>query len=411
MRIGPAALVLVILGALAVAVLAVFPAPGPTTGPAVSDTDVAYRLCEVALREAGRSLWISKTADAPPWDRILTEHAPLGTYPVDALRSFLAQRPSPDGSRFPLGRAAALGEGAVCVVVRDNDDGDGHPLRDGDDQVLLYVTAVLPSGASAQIEALVRYVPPDFVPEDAVLVGGSVAIEDAAAVSGSRGSVRSTGDIIVHPTAVCAAIHARSSAILPEVDPAAHRPEANFILRADGSILTAATLHSVRPGPGGWNGWSYDAPRKEWRHAGADMPPGTYYVEGNISIEGPGSRTLTLIAEGSVSITGLLRLSPALADTLVVAGGDVRCSAPAGAEFAGLVAAREQIQCSGGFLHRGVFVALDRADFHPLVPAGARRDPGTRFADSVRVTYDGGLRTLLRNPARSVELLSLRRLR
>ncbi len=76
-------------------------------------------------------------------------------------------------------------KGSLHVKVKDNDDGDGKPLEDKDNKVLVIVTATLPDGTQRQIEGLIEYAVQTMkvngiaavVANDTVDVNGTITID------------------------------------------------------------------------------------------------------------------------------------------------------------------------------------------------------------------------------------------
>ncbi|MCU0723271.1 MAG: hypothetical protein MUC63_06605 [Planctomycetes bacterium] len=269
---------------------------------------------------------------------------------------------------------------------------------------------------------------PPWSPDAALLCGGNLALAGAASVAGLRADVHSNGSLslrgrcTVAGDATAAAGLTRSGAAavggtvdgaaphvaLPDVDPAALRGEADFVLREDGRVedRVGAVVHdATRSGP--FRGWSPEA--GGWRFGGDGQDPalarGTYYVCGDASIAGTGPSVsvgkyggggtatffLSVIATGSVQASGNTRLQACHPDGLLfVAGGDVRITGTPSLDqlFQGVVAAREQVFIGGTPEIQGAVVAQDAAGLRPLVAAD--EVPGTPL-----ITYDGGLSTRL----------------
>ncbi|MBI2901055.1 MAG: hypothetical protein HYY17_12790 [Planctomycetes bacterium] len=345
------------------------------------------------------------------------------------------EAPPPGYWNHFLGTTMPLGAGGFYCVVKDNDDGDGDPLRDSDNQVLVYVTATLPDNTQRQIEVLVKYADPSYVPDNAIVVDGSILFNGTPDILGLKGIAHANGDIVLsgNPTFSVSANATGQIAeggatvppggfnegvppiSIPDVDPTQYRNLANYTLRADGMILDVATGAMINPGAGGWNGWTYSAASNTWSLSGNNVTPaGTYYAEGNVSITGSGNspnRTLSIVAEKCISTTGNTRLAPALTGTLMIAGGDIKLGGTAGASYAGLIAAKEQIKTMGTFDHQGVLLAKNAQDVYTLVTAGSVVEPDSQFGGTMSVTYDGGMVTVLKNPNNSVTIVSARKLK
>ncbi len=116
---------------------------------------------------------------------------------------------------------------------------------------------------------------------------------------------------------------------VPEVHADDYRIWANYILNSDGTMTNASgTVLCTSDGKTTCNDWSYTA-GDGWQLNGSTVPAGTYYVEGNATIAGsPGSKAspavLSIVAEGSISITGSPKLAPHTTELLFVTDQDLK---------------------------------------------------------------------------------------
>jgi hypothetical protein len=420
-------------------------------------SDEAQMIAEAALEKTRRALWVYKSDGTYEWDQIIADHA---AYSIDPdvhwsdyqvrknetdFQTYMAASASPgyntyndaplpgDPSHF-FGTSMPFGEGAYMAIVRDNDDGDGDPTTDSDLQILVYITSCLPDGTIRQIEALVRYEDPTYTPDHAILVDGTIQFNGTPDVLGTKGKAHANGDIVLSGNPIFS-ISANATGTIdegsaptppegfnegvpevpfPEVNPTQYKSQAQYVLRSNGQVYDQIGNAVVGSGAGGgWNGWKFSGGL--WSFSGGSTPPtATYYVEGSAKLSGAGgspTRTMSIVAEGSIETTGNIKLNPTLTGTLFIAGGDVKLGGTAGAQFQGLVAAKEQIKTTGTFDHIGVLLAKNEADNYNLVTAGSAIDPDSIFGGTMTVTYNGGLETVLENPTNAVVIQNLRRLR
>lgn len=421
------------------------------------ESDTAQMIADAAVEKVRRALWVYKTQNTYSWDQILQDHAGLSTDPDGHVRDYQERMasedfaeyrrnydssgadtandaPLPADADFFLGVTRPFAEGGYHCVIRDNDDGDGDPMRDSDNRLLLYVTAALPDGTHRQVLVLVEYLPSNYTPDHAILVDGSIRFNGNPAIGGALGSAHANGDITIVGSGTTFTVSANATGVveegtastppqgfnegvatvaIPEIVPSQHRTLADYLLQSDGNVRIVATGAVVSAsGRGGWNNWSYNHANHEWRYSGSSTacPAGTYYVEGNAQITGGSAvLTITVIAEGSISTTGNSHLRPYVSGTLFLAGGDVRLGGTAGTTYQGLIAAQEQLGTGGTFDHQGVLLARNAVDVSRTVSSGTSFD--SDFGGSITVTYDGGLSTLLPNPDSSVRVRAVRRLR
>ncbi|HLF92660.1 MAG TPA: hypothetical protein VJB14_04310 [Planctomycetota bacterium] len=171
--------------------------------------DEALMICDAAVEKARRALCVYQNDGTWGWNEILTYcqnistdaatikadfNARLTTSQFTSYQTSLAQgtaglntsneAPVPTNKTYPstsdptssgvfIGWNVPYGNGAYLVVVRDNvTDPDGDPLKDGDNKVVLVVTATLRDGTQRQIESTIYY---PYSPMKAVGIGAIVA--------------------------------------------------------------------------------------------------------------------------------------------------------------------------------------------------------------------------------------------
>lgn len=299
---------------------------------------------------------------------------------------------------------------------RDGIDGDGDGKVDEADEA--GTVTVISWGRARGMESRVVYrgiftelLPrpedPPWSPDVAIASGGNLLVTGSAQVSGVEGSLHANGHLDMTGAAIvsqdvtacvgCAVsdtgsvggvIDGASPAIpIPNVDPEAFRPDADFVLRSDGTILggdgqPVAFAQSYR-------GWRFSGGR--WTYSGTqDRQGGTYFVEGSAIVSGSASGTpnlsVTIVTTGDVSLTGNGVFRPALHPFFLVAGGDISIHGTPDQVIQGIVLAREQVEVIGNPVLEGVIMAADLDDARSLVTE-------TRINGNMTIHYDGGLGT------------------
>ena len=115
-------------------------------------------------------------------------------------------------------------------------------------------------------------------------------------------------------------------------------------------------------------------------------------------------QTMTVIAIGSITVSGNIKFRPFLKNTLFLAGGDIDLNGTAGSVIEGLVAANEQIRTSGTFDLRGVLVAKDAGNSFQLLSRN-------EFGGTMTVAHDGNMETVIRYDLATVPIRSMRPLK
>lgn len=354
----------------------------------------------------------------------------------------LAQAPAgltgfpPAGELIPAAGRTLGPAGRYAVRICDDDSTeavssgpglpDTDPQHDANRRVVIRSSGLGRNGATATIEiVLARFRLPGL------LVDGDLRINGNPSLMGPGGSVHANGtlDLVGSPCAEqyfsasgaartggavqggagCSAgaadVRSGQTAVpIPSLTPASFRPQADYVLGADGFIRDASgTVAAI-------SGWSWDAATRSWS-GGGSIPGGTYYAEGNISItgnpgagggpHGGGPLPLTLVAEGWVDISGTPRLVPDLAGApsySIVAGTDIRLAGNPGNAYQGVFYAGDQIEFVGNPLIQGQVVAANRGDLgYPSDASDPARDNLVRLQDgfmsisgNVTIRYDGG---------------------
>jgi hypothetical protein len=194
---------------------------------------------------------------------------------------------------------------------------------------------------------------------------------------------------------------------IPLIDPQGLQNGADYFLNSDGKVLARdlRELHDTTAF-GSWNGWMMDP--EGWVFCGEDRDPssarGTYYVFGDAHVIGTGEGatvgkeggggiqvfTMTLLATGSIVVTGKTHLQHHHPDgLLLLAGKDIRITGNPHLRvqfFDGIIAAHEQIEISGMLEIAGALLAQDAGQACPLVTKNSLRGPLT-------LTYHGEWKT------------------
>ena len=213
---------------------------------------------------------------------------------------------------------------------------DTDPDHDANNLVRIVSTGYGADGSTVTLEATIK----SASSGPAVIVESNLTLDsdnptEYFHVTGSEGAVHTNGDLdldgddacveqyfsavgsIIHDSHANTGAHCDDSPTdkragaapftLPDLDPVDFKNDADWILKADGTI----TDQDGNPQTGlPWDNWVYNSTQREWNyHVNDALTAGTYYSEGNIDMDGsPGHGgppiTLTLIAEGHIQIDG-----------------------------------------------------------------------------------------------------------
>jgi hypothetical protein len=285
---------------------------------------------------------------------------------------------------------------------------NGDLTLDLNQTLIVRATGYGPDKSKVTLEALIS-----TFPMPAIATNSDLTIEGSFAVRGSSGSVHTNEDLTGNGGAATvdgtvtasgeynyedediAGTGGAARIPIPTINAADYRVFADFILQADGTMVTVAT-GVVCTSP--CNNWDFDASSGGWTRTSNDSTGGgTYYVEGPVSISGsPGSAkspiSLSVIAEGSIDTSGSPSLQPATPGLLFVTDGDLRIlgdtDVEVGAEDAltvqGKMLAHEQIQIGGNSSLFGQIIAEDAANDSHVVDYN-------RIHGNAILTYNGGL--------------------
>jgi cytoskeletal protein CcmA (bactofilin family) len=244
----------------------------------------------------------------------------------------------------------------------------------------------------------------------AIVTNGDLEITGSVDVSGPDpfGSIHSNGDLDISGvgtsvsgditasgtyTGALAGSSGEPEIEIPTIRAADYRHYADFVLSDAGIIETLDGTLICDSGPAGnscrpaW-GWAFNG-AAGWSMGAAGTPAnGTFYIEGAVEIGAvPGAITLTLIAEGSIEISGSPDLSPDTPELLLVTDGDLDISGGVALDpltIGGQMLVHEQVSISGNPTLAGQLIVEDSPSMDPLVDVN-------QISGNVTIVYNGGL--------------------
>lgn len=225
---------------------------------------------------------------------------------------------------------------------------DGNALNDANGILVIRSTGRAADGTKVVLEALISPLSLGAIVADGDLViDGNVTVTGPAGdttihtnadltfdggTSNITGSVTATGALDCDDPCnnVSGTVTSGATPIpVPEVHADDYRIWANYVLTDSGTMTDAnGTVLCTASGKTTCNDWSY-SPASGWDLNSSTVPAGTYYVEGDATISGsPGSKAspavLSIVAEGSISITGSPKLAPHTTELLFVTDQDLK---------------------------------------------------------------------------------------
>ena len=294
-----------------------------------------------------------------------------------------------------------FGDGRYTAMITDDNDGDGNVLSDANYRVRLRCEATTSDGGKASLDVILGT---QVLP--AIASNGDINMSTGGQIKGYCGSVHANDDLTITgtPPTISGTISAsdvvsgtardtlgatktplsgRDTVSIPSLTYSQFcgTPTTNALnnftdveywlssngtaYRRGGSALGVLTSNSVK-----LDGWNYRSSTKTWEYSGATGQPGKLCIEGNVDVSGnvgsPGApMAWSIIATGSVKVSGTPYLAPATADSIsIVSGGDVSISGnPTGTalSFEGLIYANAQCLVSGTPTLRGQILCKDNA--------------------------------------------------
>ncbi len=341
-------------------------------------------------------------------------HTDYQSYGMDTLPEAPVPSNPTDPMGYPVvfGVPSTYGTGDYFAVIQ-NDNADPDPLIDTNEKVDLVMTGVMPNGTTKQIRVRLRYDREDFKPLAALTTGGNLRINGSPEVTGSYGSVHTNmsalldgrpeisqkmtavGSVSVIGTPIVdGGIWPFSSTVpLPDVNPSEFIGSANYLLKADGTVVDNATglpIASLAPS-GTWNGFKYSA--GDWSANGNDvLTAATYYIETFFTLNGNASANATFLVANSVKVAGTAAVSGTGTMT-ILAQGDMELLGTA--TFQGFLATQEQIKVSGSPKVIGSVLARDKQDLFTQVSTTSTIYPDVLMG-SAGIHYDAPFTTMLK---------------
>ena len=332
-----------------------------------------------------------------------------------------------DVTNFRIARLLNYRGTTFGVAVEDNDDGDSNLLTDSDDLVIISVVAGLidingsvtdiQHSFRSVIQAICRYKPPVYEPDNAIVSGGNLDISGGTDVLGDQGSIYANGDITVEGSSWVdqdayaagtvtgddkiggASAAGQPLVDIPDINPAAYQDLADYELRTNGDVYdvsvdpavyidTATDVDDVM-------GWTYDG--STWA-GGAAVADGTYYVPGDkdVIISGsPGTVAdpwvTTLLVTGNVIIDSQAVMTPDESGVSILARQDILISGGVVVQN-GMIATHEQMSISGNVDIVGMVLSESAENISLLVDGSSEFNIS---AGTASITYSGELTTFL----------------
>ena len=303
--------------------------------------------------------------------------------------------------------------GPQLAAMGENND----RFVNANDRLILRATGFGPKGTTIRImrelfsqDAVTPASTQTLLANPAILVDGDLTIGGSLTVGGSEGNIHANGNLEV--TGAAASVSGdvtatgtytanvawepdgsygggRDAITVPEILASNYTSLADYILQSDGTITNGDGTSCGGSCPPDWTFTG-----GTWEIASNSAPTGTFYVEGNVTISGsPGKKgaevALSIIAEGSISITGTPKLKPENGDKIqFVCNGDLVMSGNSDlddpANVDGQIMVREQILISGNPEFQGrVMVANEPSLFDQVTQNSIPGNP--------TITYNGTL--------------------
>ena len=289
----------------------------------------------------------------------------------------------------------------------------GDRFVTANDRLILRATGFGPKGTTIRImrelfsqDAVVPASTQTLLANPAILVDGDLDIGGSISVQGSEGNVHANGNLSVQGSAAQVSGDVTATGTYTANDN--WEPDGSYgggrdaitvpeILASNYVSLTDVTLHAngtctPSPCPADWTPPA--SAGEPWTLAGNTAPTGTFYVEGSVLISGsPGKKgnevAMSIIAEGSIKITGTPKLKPENGDKIqFVCDGDLTIAGNSDlddpANVDGQIMVREQIHISGNPEFQGrIMVANEPSEFDDVTVNAIPGNP--------TITYNGTL--------------------
>jgi hypothetical protein len=279
---------------------------------------------------------------------------------------------------------------------------DNQIANDQNSRIVLRAVGYAPGNTTSTVQATIA-----TMTLPAIVTNKSLTISGNPTINGANGSVHSNVNLTVSgspnisqnatssgtytstgsPTVGGYSGGGYDKLTIPPIRAIDYIGEADFILNANGTMTTVSTGVTANCSPCG-NAWAYN-PAQGWRITSNNTPTtGTYYVKGKVTISGtPGSASvpaeMSIIAEGSIEITGNCFLQPHSPELLFVTDGDLKLGGTLSANvLEGQMLVHEQLMISGNPVLAGQILVEDAANVSTLVT-------NNTISGNPTVTYNG----------------------
>lgn len=319
----------------------------------------------------------------------------------------------------------SFGGGSYTALIYDDNDGDGNARADVNFRVKLRCDATTADGGKASLEVVLGV---DVLP--AIAANGNLTMSNNAKALGYCGAVHANGNLTFSgPNTVVASAATASNTVsgttkdslggakspiggrppieipamtytqfcgTPGTNATTNFTDVEIWLGADGLIYRKGVPLGTAVFPS--YGWTYTLLTKTWSFSAGGVPapvPGKVCAEGNVEVAGNiGSAAnpfrITVIATGSVKVSGNPYLAPATTDSIaIVSGGDVSIAgnpAAGATSYEGLIYAHSQCLGTGSAVMRGQLLCANNP-----TPVGATEwIATTTMQGNFQVTYGCG---------------------
>ena len=300
--------------------------------------------------------------------------------------------------------------GAAATTLTDDADAanneDGAELTDSNNTLVFRATGVAQGGATVTLEALIAP-----IQLGAIVTDGDLEITGSVDVNGANADVHSNGDLTIGGSA---AVDGDMTATgeydgpsgagnyggaaekpLPNIRAADYRHHADFVLSSTGMVQSPAGITLCDPGNNGKGcedtfGWSFDGADGWSMGNSGTARNGTFYVEGKATITANHVIQLTVIAEGSIDLSGSPELTADTNELLFVTDGDLDISGGVTTNIVaqGQMLVHEQVSISGNVSLGGQLIVEDSPSVDSTVDEN-------QISGSVVIDYNGALGTNL----------------
>ncbi|MEI6667899.1 MAG: PilX N-terminal domain-containing pilus assembly protein [Acidobacteriota bacterium] len=302
---------------------------------------------------------------------------------------------------------------SAADITRISENNDAY--TDQNKRVVVRAIGYGPNHTQVTLEAIVGY----GVGDPAILINGDLEIAGNVKVLGSAGGVHANGDLDItgnpdvagdatasgtysssgHPTVGGVKGGGYPTLPVPTVSAIAHKNEADYILTKAGKMTNLAGTTTYCSGaPCGATGWSFKSGAWEVNSDGA-LQAGIYFAETDVTIgKNCGSdaspATVTIISEGSISVTGNPTLAAKESGLLFLADGDISIKGNLTQKGSpAQILVHEQIEIAGNPTLIGQILVENGANTASLVTVKSKVQIFYEgdFTGNFEITYNGGL--------------------